>query len=247
MVRHPRVSPIGVVFGCTIFASSALLFLVQPMFARMALPMLGGSPSVWNTCVVFFQAALLCGYGYAHLVSRLALSVQVAIHAVLSAIAIGTLPIAIPAEWQPPADGAPVIWLLGLLAAQVAVPFVVASAAGPLLQRWFSLGRPAESSDPYLLYATSNLGSLASLLAYPFIVEPRWPLPFRAGSGRGVSPRWARASPSAASSRGGRDGPAGHRPFRRGSKLRRIAGASRGGSGCIGLCWRRCRPASCSR
>jgi hypothetical protein len=147
------------------------------MFARMALPQLGGSPNVWNTCVVFFQAALLAGYAYAHVVTtRFRLGTQVVIHGVLLAAAMMTLPIAMPAGWIPPADANPVPWLLGLLGTAVGVPFVVTSASAPLLQRWFSFaGRPS-SRDPYFLYAASNAGSLLSLLAYPLVVEPAWSL-----------------------------------------------------------------------
>ena len=177
MPRAVSVSSLGLLFGCTLFASSALLFLVQPMFAKMALPLLGGSPGVWNTCVVFFQTALLCGYAYAHLITRLTLPAQVGLHAAVLVLAALTLPITIPSEWQPPTEGTPVIWLLALLAARVGAPFVVASASAPLLQRWFSMTRMASDSDPYLLYAASNLGSLASLLAYPFLIEPVWALP----------------------------------------------------------------------
>jgi hypothetical protein len=170
------ISPLGLLFGCTLFTSSALIFFVQPMFAKMVLPQLGGSPSVWNTCVVFFQAALLAGYAYAHLMTRFALRTQVAVHALFLAAAACALPIAMPLGWLPPTDGTPVPWLLALLGVVVGGPFLVASASAPLLQRWFSLtGRPS-SSDPYFFYATSNVGSLVSLLAYPFVVEPSWTL-----------------------------------------------------------------------
>src|SRR5262245_61334031 len=121
------VSSSRLFYGFTLFASSALLFLVQPMFAKMALPLLGGSPGVWNTCVVFFQAALLCGYGYAHLLTRLTLPVQVGLHAIMLTVAASTLPIAIPSDWQPPTDAMPMTWLLGVLTAQLGLLFVVAS------------------------------------------------------------------------------------------------------------------------
>src|SRR6187549_1246865 len=128
-----RLSTVGLLFGSTLFVSAALIFCVQPMFARMALPQLGGSPNVWNTCVVFFQAALLTGYLYAHVVTtRLPLGVQVGLHGLLLA-AMLTLPIAIPAGWVPPTDANPVPWLLGLLGVAAGVPFVIASASAPLL------------------------------------------------------------------------------------------------------------------
>ena len=172
--------------------SAALIFCVQPMFARMALPQLGGSPNVWNTCVVFFQAALLAGYCYAHVVTtRLPLGAQVGLHGVLLAAAMLTLPIALPAGWIPPTDANPVPWLLGLLGAAVGLPFIITSASAPLLQRWFSLtGRPS-SSDPYFLYAASNAGSLVSLLAYPFVIEPAWSLSEQSAGGGSRSRRSA--------------------------------------------------------
>jgi hypothetical protein len=170
-------SPLGLLFGCTLFVSAALIFFVQPMFAKMVLPRLGGSPSVWNTCVVFFQAALLAGYGYAHLLTtRFTLRGQVIVHLLVLGLAALALPIAIPAGWLPPTDSTPVPWLLTVLAVGVGGPFVVASASAPLFQRWFSLAGQKASADPYFLYTTSNLGSLASLLAYPLLVEPVWTL-----------------------------------------------------------------------
>ncbi len=111
--------------------------------------------------------------------SRLTLPAQVSLHAAFLLLATLTLPITIPPESQPPTQGTPVMWLLALLSARVGAPFVVASASAPLLQRWFSMTRLASQSDPYLLYAASNLGSLASLLAYPFVVEPVWALPLQ--------------------------------------------------------------------
>jgi spermidine synthase len=162
-------------FATAIFAGAALLFLVQPMFARMVLPLLGGSPSVWNTCVVFFQAALLGGYGYAHLLTRACrVRAQVAIHALILAASALALPIAIPSDWTPPAGGAPLPWLLALLVVAVGAPFMATSSTAPLLQRWFSTTSQTGASDPYFLYSASNLGSLSALLAYPLVIEPVW-------------------------------------------------------------------------
>ena len=125
----PRPSSVGLLFGITLFTSAALIFCVQPMFARMALPLLGGSPNVWNTCVVFFQAAILAGYAYAHLIAgRLRLWQQVTLHAaVLLAVAV-SLPVAIPEGWIPPVDRTPVPSLLGLLLVTVGGPFFAVSA-----------------------------------------------------------------------------------------------------------------------
>ena len=172
-----RASALVWVFGGTLFLSAALLFMVEPAFAKMVLPYLGGSPAVWNTCVVFFQAAMLAGYGYAHLLSRrLPIRAQIAIHLSLALAVSLLLPIAIPAGWAPPVDRTPVPSLLFLLLVAVGGPFFVVSSTAPLLQHWFSQTRDRSASDPYFLYAASNLGSITALLAYPSIVEPTWSL-----------------------------------------------------------------------
>ncbi len=166
-------------FAVTLFLSAALIFIVEPMAAKMVLPRLGGSPSVWNTCLVFFQAALLAGYLYAYAVSRwLGVRAQVVVHLVLLSTAFLVLPVALGDERGPvpPAGVDPVFWLLGLLGIALGLPFVLASASAPLLQRWFAgSGHPA-GHDPYFLYAASNLGSMIALVSYPFIVEPNLPL-----------------------------------------------------------------------
>jgi hypothetical protein len=171
------ISPLVGVFSITIFLSAALLFMIEPMFARLVLPYLGGSPAVWNTCVVFFQAAMLAGYAYAHLLTRRApVDIQVAIHVPVVIAAALVLPIALPYGWTPPVDRSPIPSLLWLLLTTVGGPFFVVSSTAPLLQRWFSQTRDRAASDPYFLYAASNLGSVIALLAYPFVVEPRWSL-----------------------------------------------------------------------
>jgi hypothetical protein len=160
-------------FGVTLFVSAALLFSVQPMFAKMVLPLLGGSPAVWNTCMVFFQATLLAGYAYAHVATAsLGLGRQAVMHVALSLTPFLVLPIAIPREWTPPAEGSPVLWLLALLVGALGLPFFVLSASAPLLQAWFTRARRCEASDPYVLYAASNLGSMTALVGYPIVVEP---------------------------------------------------------------------------
>ena len=147
------------------------------MFAKLVLPRAGGSPAVWNTCVVFFQAAMLAGYAYAHLTTRwLTIRRQVALHVALVLLAAATLPIAVPAAWTPPAESTPIPWLLLTLAAGLGAPFLMLSATAPLLQRWFaSTGHPS-ARDPYHLYAASNVGSLVALLSYPFVIERTWTL-----------------------------------------------------------------------
>ncbi|HET9576007.1 MAG TPA: hypothetical protein VFP04_06380, partial [Nitrospira sp.] len=161
----------------TIFLSAFLLFLVQPMMAKMILPMLGGTPAVWNTCMLFYQGALLGGYGYVHLLSsRTAPHRQLLIHSVLIAVPLLLLPIGLPAGWAPPDQANPALWLLLLLAAAIGLPFFVLSTTAPLLQKWFSLTDHAAASDPYFLYAASNAGSMLALLGYPLFIEPWLPL-----------------------------------------------------------------------
>ncbi|MEC3910727.1 fused MFS/spermidine synthase [Sphingobium sp. CR2-8] len=155
-------------FVLTICAGSFLLFLVQPMIARMALPRLGGAPSVWNSAMLVYQALLLGGYAYAHMLGRFPARRQALIHLGLFLAAAIFLPIGL-AGWQPPADMEPALWVLWLLAASIGPLFFVVAAQAPLLQRWFAL---ADGRDPYPLYAASNLGSFAGLLAYPLLVEP---------------------------------------------------------------------------
>ena len=159
-------------FTGTIFLSALLLFSVQPMFAKMVLPKLGGSPSVWAVSMCFFQAVLLGGYCYAHLLNRYAPArLAPLIHLGVLAVALLALPIGLPGDAEPPAGDA-YIWLVGVLAIGVGLPFFAVSANAPLLQSWFSRSGHRHASDPYFLYAASNLGSLIALLAYPLAVEP---------------------------------------------------------------------------
>src|SRR4051812_40430433 len=144
------------------------------MFAKMALPILGGAPAVWNTCMVFFQFALFAGYLYAHrTVRRLGARRQAMLHLLIMAAAIIVLPVAVSAAWIPPAIENPSLWLLGRMAISVGPPFFVVAASAPLLQRWFaSTGHP-DGRDPYFMYSASNLGSMVALLAYPLVIEPQ--------------------------------------------------------------------------
>lgn len=159
-------------FGVTLFVSAALLFAVQPMFAKMVLPLLGGAPAVWNTCLVFYQAVLLGGYLYAHLSLKwLGPRRQAWLHLVLLCLPWAVLPIGVAHGWVPPPDVFPVFWLWMLLSVSVGLPFFLVSASAPMLQAWFSeTGGPA-GRDPYFLYAASNLGSLLALLSYPLLIE----------------------------------------------------------------------------
>jgi hypothetical protein len=164
-------------FAGTMFASASLLFFVEPMMAKMILPLLGGSPSVWNTCIVFYQMGLLAGYAYAHATSAwLSLRHQLLLHMALVVVPVIVLPLGVTEDWIPPSDESPVVWLLLLLSVSVGIPFFILSASTPMLQKWFaSTGHPT-AKDPYFLYAASNLGSMLALLAYPTIVEPLLPL-----------------------------------------------------------------------
>ncbi len=162
-----------VLYTATLFVSATLLFLLQPMFAKMALPLLGGAPAVWNTFVVFFQLSLLAGYVYAHLSTRwLGVRRQAVMHAVLLLLPLVTLPIALPQGWVPPTQENPVFWLLGLLLVSVGLPFFIVSTHAPLLQQWFANTNHPLSKDPYFLYAASNAGSLLALFGYPLLLEP---------------------------------------------------------------------------
>ncbi|MEZ4410088.1 MAG: hypothetical protein R3A52_26970 [Polyangiales bacterium] len=156
-------------FTLATLLGSALLFAVQPLVARALLPLTGGVPALWNTCVLFFQCALLAGSGYAHaLPSRLGQRAQPALHLALLALALTTLPFSFTAL-PPPPDGDPTGWVLLALTLRVAPAFVLLSTGAPLLQRWYVT---ATGSDPSPLIAASNVGSLVALLAYPLAVEP---------------------------------------------------------------------------
>ncbi|CAN5289161.1 fused MFS/spermidine synthase [soil metagenome] len=168
-----RMAPI--LFGVTVFTSAALVFLVEPMVAKLVLPTLGGSPAVWNTCMAFFQVALLVGYGYAHLLQRVrSLKIQTAVHAVVLIAAALVLPLHIQGLRGDGATLHPIGWLLGVLALSIGAPFAALSATAPLAQAWYARVRTghADATNPYVLYVASNLGSLIALLAYPIVVEP---------------------------------------------------------------------------
>src|SRR6188508_31720 len=158
-------------YAGTIFLSSFLLFLVQPLIARLILPWFGGSAAVWTTCMLFFQALLLAGYAYGHLLQKHA-SRRVAplIHTALLVAALATLPIAPNEAWKPAGTEEPVTRILLLLGATVGLPYFLLAANTPLLQAWFARARPGENA--YRLFAVSNCGSLAALLRYPLLLEP---------------------------------------------------------------------------
>ena len=167
--RPPRRA----LFVLTVLTGSFLLFLVQPMVARMALPRLGGAPAVWNSAMLVYQALLLGGYAYAHAIGRWQPRTQGAMHLGLLALAALWLPIGLLGV-QPPPDASPALWVPWLLGASIGPLFLAVSAQAPLIQRWFS--EASDGADPYALYAASNLGSFGGLIAYPLLVEPLMPL-----------------------------------------------------------------------
>ncbi len=165
------------VYAFTIFISAFLLFSVQPMFAKMVLPQLGGTSAVWSVAMVFFQAVLLGGYGYAHLiVKKLSFKSAVAVHMAVLFIALAALPISVATSWGEPPETGQAFWLIGLFAASVGLPFFAVSANGPLLQAWFARTGHPHADDPYFLYGASNIGSFASLILYVVFFETLFPL-----------------------------------------------------------------------
>jgi hypothetical protein len=168
-------------FGFSMFLSAALLFLVEPMLAKMMLPLLGGTPAVWNSCLVFFQAMLLLGYLYAHTLIRLRpWRLKIAVHCAVISLPLllpGLLPIHLFHGGEPPVQSSPVYWLFGMLLMSVGLPFFALSSTSPIMQGWFAGSSHSSARDPYFLYAASNAGSLAGLLAYPFLLEPLLRIP----------------------------------------------------------------------
>ena len=173
MQADKRHAILRVLYIATVFVSAALLFAVQPMFTKMVLPRLGGAPAVWSVAMVFFQAALLAGYAYAHGLTRLARpQVGAAIHVAVMIGAAFALPLAIAQGWGAAPQRGEAIWLLGLFAASIGLPFFALAANGPLLQAWFARTDHPMAANPYFLYAASNVGSFLALVSYPLAVEP---------------------------------------------------------------------------
>jgi hypothetical protein len=173
------VNPVFVLlyFALTLFTSATLLFFVQPMIGKMILPRLGGTPAVWNTCMVFFQAVLLLGYGYTHFVStRLSRRTQLILQAGILLTPLIFLPFSL-GTWTPPGDSNPIFSVLWILMIVVGVPFFVVSTSAPLLQKWFAFTEHPSSKDPYFLYGASNLGSMLALVLYPVVMEPNFAVP----------------------------------------------------------------------
>src|ERR1700710_522673 len=166
-----------VVYTAAICTSALLLFSVQPLFTKMVLPRLGGSPAGWSVAMVFFQSLLLGGYAYAHYLMQLRnRMIPIVVHLVLLTIALLTLPLSIASGWGEPPTSGYAFWLLGLFAVSIGLPFFALAANKPLLQAWFVRTGHPSGPDPYFLYASSNIGSFLALLSYPVLLEPMFTL-----------------------------------------------------------------------
>jgi hypothetical protein len=166
-----------ITYTAAIFVSALLLFSVQPLFTKMVLPRLGGSPAVWSVAMVFFQSLLLGGYAYAHYLMQIRNRwIPAAIHLVLLVIALLSLPLSIAGGWGEPPTSGYAFWLLGLFAVSIGLPFFALAANNPLLQAWFVRTGHPNGPDPYFLYASSNIGSFLALLSYPVLLEPMFTL-----------------------------------------------------------------------
>ena len=180
-----RSTLVILVYTTAIFLSATLLFAVQPMFTKLVLPRFGGSPSVWSVAMVFFQGVLLVGYAYADLLTRVVRGRwALAIHLCVMLGGAIFVPLSVANGWElPPADHEE-LFLLGMFAVSLGFPFFALSANGPLLQAWFARSGLAQASNPYFLYAASNIGSLLALFAYPLLAEPLSTLSFQNGTWR---------------------------------------------------------------
>lgn len=164
---------LSVVFTLTIFISASLLFFVQPLFAKLVLPQIGGAPAVWTTAMLFFQVVLLGGYIYAHILTKYApLRWQLPVHLAFWALALTFLPLSVAAGWSYDPQASTTMQTLTLFALGVGVPFGMLSANAPLLQAWYARSSGPSAQDPYFLYGASNFGSLLALLAFPLLAEP---------------------------------------------------------------------------
>ncbi|KRR18808.1 fused MFS/spermidine synthase [Bradyrhizobium retamae] len=176
MISEPSASRnrlVLAVYTAAIFVSALLLFSVQPLFTKMVLPRLGGSPAVWSVAMVFFQSLLLGGYAYAHFLMQVRnRTIPVAVHLALLAVAMLTMPLSIASGWGDPPNSGYALWLLGLFAVSIGLPFFALAANNPLLQAWFVRTGHPNGPDPYFLYASSNVGSFLALLSYPVLLEP---------------------------------------------------------------------------
>jgi hypothetical protein len=161
-----------ILFSLTLFLSSALLFVVEPMFAKMVLPKLGGTPAVWNVCMVFYQVLLLAGYAYAHELAKRFTPRRTALLQVLIVFAaLAALPIHLSQTLNSTLMANPTLWMLALLTMGIGLPFLVLTTYSSTLQRWYASTSPDSARQPYVLYSASNLGSLIGLFSYPALIE----------------------------------------------------------------------------
>jgi spermidine synthase len=177
-LAHSKAAIVAL-FGFTVFCSSFLLFQVQLVIAKYILPWFGGTPAVFTTCMLFFQVLLLLGYVYAYLIDgRLSPRAQAVVHSLLIILAVAVLVFRLftwgsaflpGPSWKPIDSEHPLLRIIALLFASVALPYFLVSTTGPLLQAWY--GRVCRDV-PYRLYALSNAGSLIALVTYPVVVEP---------------------------------------------------------------------------
>ena len=173
MLRRSSIRPELLLFALTLLLSATLLFTVQPMFGKMILPMFGGSPAVWLTALVFYQLMLLAGYAYVYATtSWLGIRKQAVLHLLILVLPLVVLPVRVLTGWIAISPTRPLASVSWTLMVSIGLPFFALSASAPLLQRWFATTSDPAASDPYFLYASSNLGSLGGLLAYPLLIEP---------------------------------------------------------------------------
>lgn len=169
--RRPVITPVFL-FPLTLFTSAALMFALQPMFGKALLPFLGGSASVWNTCMVFYQSVLFLGYLYVYCLSHyFSLKRQLLMHGCVILLSLAALPVMLPSDLTPSASMQPSLWLIQILSVTIGLPFFVLSTTSPLLQKWFSIIGHESSADPYYLSIASNSGSLLALVSYPLLIE----------------------------------------------------------------------------
>lgn len=170
MMRGMETRLTHAVFALTSLIGAFLLFLVQPLMGKQLLPWFGGSAATWSTCLLFFQAGLVGGYAYAHVTRRLTIRTQAIVHIALLGVSLALAPVVLPASFKPVDVSAPAGHVLAVLTYGIGLPYALLSATAPLLQDWYA--RSSAGSRPYRLYVPSNVGSLAALLSYPFVVEP---------------------------------------------------------------------------
>jgi len=165
---------VAALFTIAIFSGAAMMFVIEPLFAKMLLPLVGGAPALWTASMTFYQLMLLLGYAAAHLIAtRLPIPLQALVVGGIFVAGFLVLPVRVDRSLLPPTDSSPVLWITVVMAIRIGLPFFALCMLSPLLQRWYSLARLKRSDDPYFLYAASNFGSMIGLLGYPFLLEPQ--------------------------------------------------------------------------